>query len=91
MGGSDFKTFISEKVPILHKSEYPKNSVKLQLVRVRILFDIRVRFRLKNPAKPVLDKKAESWSSSVVISFFRTRVSFCFSWSILLLFKCFEI
>ena len=63
MGVSDFKIFMfensenkaqmNEKVSTLHKSRHLLNtpadfSVKLQAVRVRILFDIHANFRLKN-------------------------------------------
>ena len=64
---------MNKKVPTLHKSRYLKDtptdfSVKLQAVRVRILFDIHARFRHKKQ-KPMLDKKAESWSSFSRCSF----------------------
>ena len=57
MGISNFRIFMfknsgnkaqmNEKVPTLHKSRYLKNaptdfSIKLQAVKVKILFDIRV-------------------------------------------------
>ena len=47
------KAHSSENIPTLHQSRYLNNvptdfSGKLQAVRVRILFDIRTSFRLKN-------------------------------------------
>ena len=104
MGGSDFRTFmfenssnkaqISEKVPTLHKSRYLKNaptyfSVKLQAVRVRILFDIRAIFRFKNRNRCYI-RGLNLGQVSLVIRFLGTRVLFCLSGSISQLFKYFE-
>ena len=88
MGGSDFKIFmfensynkaqISEKVPTLHKSRYLKNSltvlfVKLQAVRIRILFYVGANFRLKNRTRCEI-RSLNLGQLSVAIRFVRTRV-----------------
>ena len=73
------KAQISEKVPTLHKSRYLKNSltavlfVKLQAVRIRILFYVGASFRLKNRTRCEI-RSLHLGQISVAIHFLRTRV-----------------
>ena len=80
------KAQISEKVPTLHKSRYLKNSltvlfVKLQAVRIRILFYVSASFRLKNRTRCEI-RSLNHGQVSVAIRFLRTRVLFSLSRSI---------
>ena len=104
MGVSDFKIFMfensenkaqmNEKVSTLHKSRYLYNaptdfSVKLHAVKVIILFDIYASFRLRNRNWCQI-RRLNLGQVSVVIRFLRTRILFCLSRSVSLLFTCFE-
>ena len=85
---------ICEKVPNLYKSRYPKNSltvlfVKLQAVRIRILFYVGASFGLKNRTWCEI-RSLNLGQISVAIRFLRMKVLFSLSRSISLLFTCFE-